>query len=259
MTRCLGPALAAGLLVTAGPAVAAAFAELASHRAAYRLSLDARDEATDIDSVRGGLVLEWRGGCDGSITHQRLSFVAAMPDGPGFTYDVRFSSFESTDATRFRFSTRAYDDGAIAEETRGEASLAGLGGAGEARFTLPPDTALALPQGTVFPTEHLRQVLGAARDGQRFLVHDVFDGSGEDGLSRVTAVIGAPREVEGLRRWPVNLAYYPIGGADPTPEFELAFELGATGILHGVRLDFGDFSLAGVLEKLEMLPAERCE
>jgi EipB-like len=254
--------LLAGLLVLAPPVGAAASVELLSHRAAYRLSLVSADRDSGIAGVRGGLVVEWRASCDGWLSHQRLGFVAATEEGPGFTYDVRFSSWESRDDTKLRFTMRAYDDGELGEEFRGEAALDGPGRGGEVRFTVPDKDPMALPAGTIFPTQHVRQILEAARAGEQFVAHEVFDGSGEDGLSRVTAVIGEPREIEGERRWRVNLAYYDLAGAnggDVLPAFELAFDVNEGGVLHEVRLDYGEFALQGELEQLERLPVESCE
>ena len=85
-------AAAARAVAMAAPAVAAAPAvDLLSHRAAYRLSL-AQAGRPSLAHVRGGLVLEWRAACDGWLSQQRLGFVAESDDGPGFSYDVRFSS-----------------------------------------------------------------------------------------------------------------------------------------------------------------------
>jgi hypothetical protein len=241
----------------------AAAVELLSHRAAYRLSLADAAGAVGVSDVRGGLVLEWRESCEGSISTQRLGFVATMGDGPDFSYDVRFSSWESPDHKRLRFNVRSFDGGDLFEEYQGEALLDERG-SGRAAFAKPSPEAIELPVGTLFPTEHMRRLIEGAAEGEVVVSHDVFDGSGFEGLSRITAVIGRSKPVadeaaaSGRLRWPVSLAYHDAGGADDMPSFEITFELSERGVLHDLVLDYGDFALAAELEQLETFEAPHC-
>jgi EipB-like len=258
--------IAAGLAALAvAPAVAAAPAvDLLSHRAAYRLSLAQADAGSGLSRVRGGLVLEWRAACDGWLSQQRLGFVAEMDDGPGFTYDVRFSSWESIDNTQLRFTVRSFDGPTMQEEFRGRAKLAAPGNAGTAHYQLPEPEDVALPAGTIFPTAHVADIIAAARAGERIISRQVFDGSGEDALTRATAVIGAARTSalvaggEAEPSWPVSIAYFAADSEDVLPQFEIAFDLSAGGVLSNVRLDYGDFTLRAELEKLETLARPDC-
>ena len=266
-SRFLLAALAVGALT--GQSAAAA-AELLSHRAVYQLSLAKGSGGTSmaVSEVRGGLVMEWRDSCAGAISNQRLGFVASVGDGPGFTYDVRFSSWESPDHQQLRFNVRSFDGGLLFEEFRGEASLDQAGG--EAAFAEPPGETLSLPPGTLFPTAHMIKLIEGAKAGDVLVSHDVFDGSGLEGLSRVTAVIGRPIPVEGPHeaeeerplldtlRWPVSLAYHDMTGADDMPIFELTFELSDRGVLYDLVLDYGDFALEADLEQLEAFEAPDC-
>ncbi|MCX8102681.1 MAG: cell envelope integrity EipB family protein [Geminicoccaceae bacterium] len=245
--------LSAFLIGLAAPAAAI---ELLPHRAAYRVSL-AETSRGPVTEVKGGLVLEWRAECDGWISNQRLGFVAAMGEGPGFSYDVRFTSWESRDNTRLRFSVKSFDDGKPAEEYRGQAALEGPGRAGLALFALPEESRMELPVGTIFPTEHVVRLIEAALRGERVVTHTVFDGSGKDALSTVNAVIGAPRGGE-EPRWPVRLAYFGAGKNDATPDFTIAFELDRRGVLYDITLDYGEFVLKGRLDRLEPLPSPEC-
>lgn len=251
-------------LPVGGAAAAAPAVELLPHRAAYRLSLLDTDDAAGLSEVRGGLVLEWRAACDGWLSQQRLGFVAQADEGPGFTYDVRFSSWEARDRTAMRFNVRSFDGERLEEEFRGQAQLEGPGGKGKVSYAVPEGEEAALPAGTVFPTEHVQNLIAAARAGERFVAREVFDGSGEDALTRATAVIGPAHDVrlpEGgsERRWQVGLAYFPVAGDDALPQFEIAFDLSEGGVLHDVTLDYGDFSLKAELEKLEPLDQPACD
>jgi hypothetical protein len=257
-------AAALAFVLLAPPALAAPPVELLSHRAAYRLSLLRSDGAAGLSQVRGGLVLEWRAACDGWLSQQRLGFVASADEGPGFTYDVRFSSWESRDSTQLRFNVRSFDGQELKEEFRGLARLEGPGGAGMATYSLPEEDEIELPAGTIFPTAHVEQLIEAATAGERLVTRQVFDGSGEDALTKATAVIGDAKTVrrdEGgeERRWPVSLAYFPLAaGGDALPQFEIAFDLSEGGVLHGVTLDYGEFTLKADLEKLETFARPTC-
>ena len=262
------PALAAAFALLAAmsaPAVAAAPAvELLSHRAAYRLSLADAESGSGLSQVRGGLVLEWRAACDGWISQQRLGFVAEANDGPGFAYDVRFSSWESLDNTQLRFNVRSFDGPNMHEEFRGLAELMAPGGTGTVHYQIPDGQDVSLPAGTIFPTEHVADLIAAAQAGEHIVNRQVFDGSGEEALTKATAVIGTARTSAlpsgggAEPRWPVSIAYFSMDGADVLPQFEIAFDLSAGGVLSNVRLDYGEFTLKAELEKLETFDRPDC-
>lgn len=259
------PALATLLLTLGAVQPASAAVELLSHRAVYQLSLAQLERgASTVSDVRGGLVMEWRDSCEGAISNQRLGFVASFGDAPGFTYDVRFSSWEAPDHKQLRFNVRTFDGGILFDAYRGEASLDEAGG--KVAFAEPAGETLALPRGTLFPTQHLRKLIEAAASGEVVVSHDVFDGSGMEGLSRITAVIGRPITVQAdaaieaveERRWPMSLAYHDVTMADDVPTFELTFQLSEGGVLHELVLDYGDFALAADLEQLEVFETPGC-
>jgi hypothetical protein len=264
----LPPLAGAALAVWTTMAVAAPV-DLLSHRAAYRLSLADAGATSGLTGVQGGLVMEWRAGCDGWISNQRLGFVADTTEGSGFSYDVRFTSWESLDDTQLRFNVRSFDDGSMTDEFRGEASLKNPGADGEVHYSEPEGETIRLPEGTVFPTGHVRKLIEAAERGQLVVDSEVFDGSGPDALTRVSAVIGQARMVEvaasaggapatSEKRWPVSLAYHSLTTQSETPDFEISFAMNDGGVLYDLMLNYGDFTLKGDLEKLETFPAPSC-
>lgn len=258
-----GLALAASVAVAAPADAASTAVGLLSHRALYRLSLADSDSGSSLTRVRGGLALEWRAACDGWLSQQRLGFVAEAAEGPGFTYDVRFSSWESLDGTQLRFNVRTFDGSTVEEEFRGAAKLGAPGAAGMVIYTLPKPEETAIPAGTIFPTEHVGDLIAAAQAGEPVLSRQVFDGSGEDALTRATAVIGRAKTVTtpaGTSEtvWPISLAYFPLASEDALPQFEISFDLSPGGVMSHVRLDYGEFTLDAALEKVETLPAPDC-
>ena len=238
--------------------------DLLSHRAAYRLSLNDLPVAGGVTSVDGALVMEWRASCEGWISNQRLGFIADTADGGDFIYDVRFSSWESLDNSRLRFNVRTFDGGQLFEEYRGKAQLSEFEKGGVAEYVEPDETMVELPSGTIFPTEHMRRLVEAALRGDLVVSHEVFDGSGPDALSTVSAVIGqglvstAPDDAD-EQRWPVSLAYYSDEDGVGTPEFQISFDLTAEGVLHDIVLDYGDFALRGELEVIEAYDDPVCD
>jgi hypothetical protein len=256
-------ALAAVLGFAATPAGAAPV-DLLSHRAAYRLSLADSATVSGLSAVRGALVMEWRASCEGWLSTQQLGFVTETAEGPGFAYDVRFSSWESLDNRKLRFNVRSFDENGVAEEFRGQATLDGPGGQGVVAYALPPDSIVALPKGTLFPTEHVRSLIRAAEAGSTVVTHEVFDGSGPEALTRVTAVIGKAKPaagkdaVAGQMLWPVSLAYHSVAEPDEMPQFELSFEMAPDGVLYDVTLDYGEFKLKADLEKMERFETPSC-
>lgn len=261
--RCLVIALSLGVAAPA-PVVAAA---LEPHRAAYRLSLgdwDAAAPMMEVNGVDGLLVIEWRRACDGWLARQWLGFVATTEEEQSFSHDVRFSSWESFDGDRLRFSVRSFEGAEVEEEFRGEGS-ADPGGV-TAHFRQPEDRRVNLPGGTVFPTEHLELVLRGAAAGENLLSHKVFDGWGFDALTQITTAIGQPRPLDatagrngaGGRAWPVSMAYYNVEAQADVPEFEAAFLLDEKGVLRDLELDYGDLKLEANLLELESLEAPDC-
>ncbi|HWL66914.1 MAG TPA: DUF1849 family protein, partial [Geminicoccus sp.] len=97
--------------------------------------------------------------------------------------------------------------------------------------------------------------------GESFVSVPVFDGSGLDALSNVSAVIGRnwPGEAGRPAAWTMNLAYHKLTDRSEEPEFQLSFRLRADGVTDDIKLDYGQFVLHGTLDDLEKLPAPACE
>ena len=237
---------------------------LVPHRAFYELEL--AGGSSGLVAADGAYAVEWRAHCEGVASRQRLWFVGRLPGGGTLDYDVRFSTFETADGRRMRFSMRSYQGNALVEQFRGQARMPKQGGAGRATYTVPDDVEMRLPPGTVFPKRHIDQLIARAEKGDPVATFTLFDGAGigNDALALVTAAIGnpvaLPADAQAERAWPVALAYHALAdGAADVPIFELAFELAADGVMRDVLLDYGAFALEADLERLERLEAPRCE
>ena len=254
-------ALAALAILATG--LAAPAAELRPHRALYDLDLAAVRGGSEIVALRGRMALEWADACEGWTVSQNIRMAIANRDGSSFVNDIGFSSFETRSGDRFRYSSRWLDGGARVREFVGRAEV-GPGG-GRAVFTVPEDGAIELPEGTVFPTEHLFLLVDAAAAGESPMTRTVFGGTGPDSLHDITAFIGGENPggsgfdaLAGLRSWPVSAAWFPAGSPAAEPDFEVSYRLAENGVASELVLDYGDFAMNAALAELEFLPPPEC-
>ncbi|WP_170182138.1 cell envelope integrity EipB family protein [Phreatobacter stygius] len=270
--RPLAFAAAALLFSAAVPAAQAAEPVLTPHRGVYDLSLDGRRATRGIDTARGRILFETNGNlCEGYTTSFR-QVVELVVNGNQVVMDVRTANFEEGDGTGFRFTSRSTENGAPRDETDGNATRA----AGTIRIavTKPRPVNSEIDGQTIFPTEHLRRIIDAARAGQSILEVKVYDGAetGEK-LYNATAVIG--RRIEpgagstieaaardprlmSLARWPVTISYFEAGKESATPAYSIAFELYENGVSRQLVVNYGEFSLRGTLTKIDWLTENPC-
>lgn len=254
--------------VVAGPAAAAPL-KLASYRAVYDLTLGKSQSSSGIADIDGRLVLEWQDVCDGYVFGQRIRTEMLLFQGGTTSSDYTVSSWESRDGLRFRFSLKHLINDEVVETYQGQAKLDGRGKGGTVVYTEPAGKRDKLPAGVIFPTEHNIVLLRKGRAGESLAIVDVFDGSGDEGLNRATAFIGKARAAEksdkpaykplrGLASWPVRLAYHRLEGDEGVPAYEVGFRLYENGVPGDVLLVYDDFSIAGALTGLEILPEPTC-
>lgn len=268
-----------GLLVLAAFGIAggalslpaeAAGVQLVPHRAVYSMKLGSLRSGSSTVDARGAMYVEWSEACDGWTVTQRVKLALTTAQGDDLETDSNYSSWEAKDGRSYRFTVRNMRDGRLAEELRGEANLAANAGAGEALFTTPVGARFALPKAAVFPTEHTVQLIAAAQGGENHLSRVIFDGASLDGPLEVNAIIGAPikapaavaadagAELTSGPSWRVRLAFFPLSSQSPEPDYEVGVRLFENGVADNFLLDYGDFSVAASLEKIEALPRPRC-
>lgn len=254
------------LIAALASADIASAAGLLSHRAVYNLSRAHSSFGMDVTGVRGRLEMTFEQACDGWHMEQLIGFRLYHPQGPGIEHLAQLSGVESVDGADYRFSTRSYVDREVQERIGGIAHLDTPGSTGETRFSEPVAATRSLPPGTIFPARHLNELITAARRGERHLARTVFDGSTLDSPYEITAFIGEPRApstdapagLEGLRSWPLHLAYFHVGSLEPSPEFEMSAVLYENGVAGNMIYDYGDFSIDVTLSELETLPPAEC-
>ncbi len=267
MRALTGWAVALVAAVAAAAAATAAPTSLLSHRAAYVLSLARALPGSGIMEAQGVLVYEWSDVCEGWAMQQQFLLKVLRATDDGFAIASNYVTWESKDGRRFRFRTRHFDNGKLREELVGEAKVLADGAAGTAVFTKPEEMEIALPAGTLFPTRHTIALLEAAISGKRSLSRVVFDGTAKDGAQEINAVVGKHQEpmldspfdaLKEMPSWPFRIAFFNIESVAADPALDLGARYYANGVVDEVVLDYGDFSVAAELSRLEAVPGVGC-
>jgi hypothetical protein len=143
-------------------------------------------------------------------------------------------------------------------------------------LTKPKETKLSLDRLIVFPTEHVRRIVDAARAGKTILEFPVYDGSekGEKIYNTLTVIgrtipanervptdaAAGQQALAGLIRWPVTVSYFDraASAGEQTPVYAITFELYENGISRALLLDYNDFAISGELKSLEIKDVKPC-
>jgi opacity protein-like surface antigen len=252
-------AATAGLcLLLLGPARAA---DLAAHRALYRLTMDTT-RAGDVVAASGTMGYEVEDACDGWTVRQRLEMTVTNHDGQDIQMVSDYATWEAKDGLSFRFHMKQTTDGAVTSETDGDARLETVGGTGEAHYATPKDSTEALPAGTLFPMAHTAAILSAAEAGKRFMAVPLFDGTtangAQDSFITITKWSG-PRD----DKWPalsklpsgrVHVAFFDRDTTAQMPDYEVGMRYWQNGVADDLSMDFGDFVMSGKLTEFRLLP-----
>ena len=248
---------------------------LASHRAAYEISLSDTDSnrppsgQTPI-SASGLIAYEFRGSsCEGYASNFRQLTELQRNEGSPVSSDIRALTFEDGDGKNLRFQIDSQSSGEPAPAIVGSAARGDTGGM-TIKLTKPAAEKIDIGNGVLFPTQHIERILAKAREGGGTMEARVYDGSdtGKKVFATLT-VIGkeatspgrdaATAEALGkMRRWPVSVSYFDEAAKDAPPEYVLSFDLYENGVSGTLKLDYGAFVLTAKLSKLEWLPTPTC-
>jgi len=268
-------------LAPAAPAVAAPPAVfLAPHRAIYDLTLLKTTGSRGIGAVRGRILYDFSGNaCEGyTLKFRQVSEIDSGETSDTLS-DLRSTTWEDAAARKFSFNSQNLLNDRPTQAVDGHADR----GVKAVTVTLakPAVKKLTLPLDAVFPTDHMRRIIVAARAGKSILQFPVFDGS-DNGqkLYNTLTVIGKPiapgakppsdaaakiPALAKLTRWPVTISYFESESekkqqtGEQTPVYSISFELYENGISRALTLDYADFSLAGKLTSLELKKVTPCK
>ena len=262
--------LAGAVLAPLGAAAADAW--FTPHRGIYRMSLISAESSSGIIGASGDMYFEWTDTCDGWNVNQHTSLYLASSQEKSNQIGLTFSGWEAKDGMELRFHASHIANGVIVDKVAGEARLSSRDGAGTVTYTKPKGLAVALPEGTVFPSEYSRRMMARMNEGASGYSALMFDGSSIEGTYDVTTFFAAPRlralpgagdgeageEAVKEKVWPVRMAYFPLLGGDIEPDFEVGALINGRGVAHRYDIDYGNFAVRAELEKYEEISAPDC-
>ncbi len=254
-------------IVVAGTAFGAGVEGLTPHRAVYLLELAKANASSGLTDADGVMVIAWEATCDAWTVQQRIRLNLRTTQGDMLETDTGFTSWETIDGTEYRFNARTYRNGHLDEELKGGAQIDERDGSGEAVYSQPEGLSITLPPGSVFPTIHTVELIEAARGGEITFFRVIFDGATREGAAEVNAVISQmipatqsdPADPMLDRDgWPMRLAYFNLGDQAEEPDYELGIVLLDNGVATELNMEYGDFTIAATLERIEALPIPDC-
>ena len=237
-------------------------AELAAHRAHYRLALESA-QGGDVEAATGTMDYEVIDACDSWATHQKLEMMLTNRDGQDIQMSSDYATWETKDGLAIRFRMKQITEQAVTSETEGDAKLESFGGPGEAHYRIPSDTTKKLPSGTLFPMLHTAALIQAARAGEKFLAVPLFDGTSESGAEQSFVIVegwNGPEPskfpaLSPLASTRVHISFFEEG--KETPGYQVTMKYWTNGVADDVHMDFGDFVMHGTMTEFHALP-HRC-
>ena len=273
----LGPALAAAMGTAATPQPGfGQGVQLASHRAIYDLKLAQSRGNRSLSTVRGRIVYDFSGNaCEGYALNFRQVTELDNGEGKVAVSDLRSTTWEEGGGKTYRFYFQNFISQRLVDSVDGRAERGT--DAIAVRLAKPEDKRFDLDAKVVFPTEHMRRILEAARAGKTVLDVQVYDGSenGEKLYNTLTVIgrviapderkpndVAADRaELAALKRWPVTISYFDRSKhqGEQMPVYAISFEVYDNGIARALVLDYGDFTVSGTMSTLEIKDAPKCK
>jgi hypothetical protein len=285
LSRALLPFLALGspLFVTAhvnaaGPNPAAA-APFLAHQAVYDLTLQKTRGKASVNSVQGRIIYNFSGNaCEGYSTDFRQLSELDSGESKTTVSDLRSTSWEDADGKSYRFKIETRMNDGKSAPVDGVAERNGK--TVTVKLKQPVSKTFTLDDATVFPTEQVKRIIAAAKEGKSLLELIVYDGS-DDGekVYNTLTVIGqaipgdktplrpdaasVSGALKNLNRWPVTVSYYDRAvksdTGEQTPVYAMSFELYENGVSRSLVLDYNDFVIAGTMNKIDIKDSKPCK
>jgi len=199
-----------------------------------------------------------------SIEDYMIQFVAES--GGSDRVLSHFESWEADSGDKYSFDIMEESSFEGRKDFGGFVEIAS-GEDGNAYFTMEPDSAIKLPPGTVFPMQHVRNILDHAEAGKKIIGATVFTGAEPDSaLMRTSTVVGGWRDepATGLGElaeegyWQINVAYFKPSSTSAEPEYEIQFSMQANGLVREYEINYGDFSIMANLKSVEPVESVSC-
>ncbi|MBM3468031.1 MAG: DUF1849 family protein [Alphaproteobacteria bacterium] len=236
--------------------------KLLPHRAKYAISLDKNFNDEDIADAKGQMTIQLAKVGDGWAIEQKSTLHIYYKDGSAEQVITTLATYESLDGLKYSFTARTLR-GEQEECISGEAILASKGGAGIVTYQQPEESTIQLPVGTIFPTQHLINILTEAQKGKKVVSNIVFDGSSETHEPVLVDTVIGPSQDSKLaltnkelfpaqKVWPMRMGIYALDSSGPDPDYEIMEDALPSGVISRMTLDYGTFKVSAVLNQVEV-------
>lgn len=261
-TKLRAIAAGAALCVLSAMPMAATSQEpgLVPHKAVYTVRLDETRGGVGLEAVSGSIAYGVQKTCGGWVLAQSGTMNMHLPTGDVFPQTLHYSSWESDDATSYRFSVTTEGDGG--EVILGSASVT-PGQGGEAVYQRPEHAAYPLPADTLFPVAHTQFMIQSALAAKTQVHSHIFEGTEVEG-AKLLVVFISPLSDKGraaidalgedlVKRpgWNFRLAYFDPTDQSGEPLYEIEADMLDNGIAPRWVLDYGDFSVIMQIAKIQ--------
>jgi hypothetical protein len=246
--------LAPPAYAASSPDFSRALAQMAAHRAVYKLTLDSSPNQA-VTAATGTMTYEVIDACDdGWATQQRLLMDITNTDGQTVRMISDYSTWEAKNGSKLRFRVRQTTDTAVTLQLAGEADFA-PNGAGVIHYTEPKPNTLQLAPGTLFPMAHTAHIMALAQSGKKFITLPLFDGSSDTGAEDTFVVVTGsiapgPFKYPSLSKLPsdtVNVSFFDHDSNGEQPDYAVAMRYWINGVADDLKMNFGDFTMDGKL------------
>ncbi|MEL0077331.1 MAG: DUF1849 family protein [Alphaproteobacteria bacterium] len=264
MRKCFKVSLmAASLVFMASGAQAGG---IASHKAFYEMSLDDREQKSNIVNILGRSAVTVERDCEGWISVEDYVIEFVSENGGSERILSHFESWEAKSGDKFSFDV---NEESTFEGRKDYGGFASLEPDAQAVFSNGAGQSLDLPKDVYFPMRHMEAVLSAADQGKPILAATVFFGGDyDDALMKTNTVVGNWQEqssdidfgdLSANGYWPVQIAYFKQSATNGEPEYEISFRVQPNGVVRQYVIDYGDFSIAAELTRIDGVDDPVCK
>ncbi len=260
-----GGAWSAPALTAPATALDPAKVVLAPHSARYDLSLASTSDGATV-AATGTMRFQVVDACSAWASQQQLRLQLVTREGQSSDMVSNYATLESKDGRHLTFDMQQRDNGSLTQQVRGEASLDAAGN-GTVHYTLPAVSTMALPRGTLFPMAHTAAIIAAAQSGKKSIDPVLFDGTSADGPTDSYVTIlgwhpppsGSDRPgLAALGSGRMHVAFFARKPGTITADYEIGMRYFANGVSDQLAMDFGTFTLNGVLHDFSLGKPGRC-
>lgn len=231
------------------------------HRAFYSVKLKSSKPDSSVKDTSGRMIIELTHDCDGWTLKQESASVVDLKTLPQEVMRSVYTALESDDGKTLKFKTERVFNEKFKDSVEGTAGFTEAGGV--ISYKNPEDKQVLMSKGTLPPIAHMKRLIQSARAGQQSESAHVFDGSFFGNPVLIDAFIGKKKDscdVTQLKEavYPMNLAIYAMPSVASNPNFEIKQYMGENGIMCSYEINFGDYTVQGTLDRVEMLPNSAC-